>query len=281
MSKKILVTGAGGYLGGHVTKDLLNKGAEVIAVDFKTENIDVRAKKIEIDIFSGNPDIFEELDSPDICLHLAWKDGFVHNSPAHIEYLSAHYIFIKNMINGGLKQLAVMGSMHEVGYFEGMIDEDTLCNPQSLYGIAKDSLRRSIFQMQKEKNILVQWLRGYYIYGDDKKNNSIFAKLIQAEEQGKEFFPFTSGKNQYDFIHIEDLARQIAAVVMQDEVTGIINCCSGQPVSLANQVEKFIAENHMKIKLQYGAFPDREYDSPALWGDASKIKRIMGQNRGK
>ena len=49
---------------------------------------------------------------------------------------------------------------------------------------------------------------------------------------------------------------------MQREVTGIINCCTGQPISLAERVEQFIQEHGLKIKLEYGAFPDRPYDSP-------------------
>lgn len=273
--KKILVTGAGGYIGRHVVMTLLNMGADVIAIDFFTDLIDERATIIKEDIFSGNENIFSELGGPDICLHMAWKDGFIHNSDAHMKSVSRHYEFINNMIKGGLKHLAVMGTMHEIGYFEGVIDENTPCNPISMYGIAKDALRRSITMMVKDKDITFQWLRAYYIYGDDKRNNSIFAKLMHAEEEGKTSFPFTSGKNKYDFIHVEDLARLLAISVMQNRVNGIINCCKGEPISLADKVERFIQERNYKIKLEYGAFPDRAYDSPAIWGDNSKINKII------
>ncbi|RII36654.1 NAD(P)-dependent oxidoreductase [Clostridium chromiireducens] len=273
--KKILVTGAGGYIGKHIVTSLLDMGAHVIATDLYVNNIDSRATIVEADIFSGATDIYKELDCPDVLLHMAWKDGFIHNSNAHMEYLSKHFEFIKNMIDGGLKHLAVMGTMHEIGYHEGAIDENTPTNPISMYGIAKDALRKSTQLLIKDKNVVFQWLRAYYIYGDDKRNNSIFAKIILAEEEDKEFFPFTTGKNKYDFIRVEDLAKQISACVMQDEIGGIINCCSGVPMSLAEKVESFIKENNFRIKLKYGAFPDREYDSPAVWGDNSKIKTIL------
>lgn len=273
--KRVLVTGAGGYIGRHVVTALLNMGADVIATDLYIDEIDERATKIKADIFSGNKEIFEELNSPDVCLHMAWKDGFIHNSDAHMEMLSRHYEFIKNMTEGGLKQIAVMGTMHEVGYYEGAINEDTPCNPISMYGIAKDSLRRSVFLMLKDKDVVVQWLRAYYIYGDDKKNHSIFAKLIAAEEEKKEYFPFTTGKNKYDFIAVEDLVVQLSACVLQEKIEGIINCCSGKPVSLAEQVEGFIKAKGLNIKLQYGAYPDRDYDSPAVWGSNEKIKKIL------
>ena len=95
--------------------------------------------------------------------------------------------------------------------------------------------------------------------------------------EGKEKFPFTTGKNLYDFIKVDELAEQIVAVASQTEVDGVINCCSGKLVSLAEKMEEFIEEHHLKIRLDYGAFPDREYDSPGIWGNPDKIQKIMGK----
>lgn len=276
MKKKILVTGANGYIGRHVVRKLLEKGASVIACDLNTEDIDPRAEKINLNLFNlpeGN--IFELLGKPNVCLHMAWRNGFVHNAPTQMGDLSAHYNFLTSMIDGGLQQLAIMGTMHEIGYWEGAIDEKTPCNPISMYGIAKDALRRSMTIYCKQKECIFQWLRGYYIWGDDKKNNSIFCKLLIAAEQGKKNFPFTSGKNKYDFINVDELANLISSCVMQREITGIINCCKGEPTSLADRVESFIKKHNLDIKLDYGAFPDRPYDSPCVYGNPDKINKIM------
>ncbi len=275
MKTKVLVTGANGYIGRYVVKELCDKGAQVIAADIKTDGIDSRAHTVQANIFNASEKIYEELGSPDVCIHMAWRDGFIHNSPAHMGDLSSHCIFIRNMINGGLKHLAVMGTMHEVGYYEGAIDENTPCNPISMYGIAKDALRRSTFLIAKQNDICLQWLRAFYIFGDDKRNNSIFSKLTAAAEEGKKTFPFTSGKNKYDFISVEELGKQIAAAATQTEIDGIINCCTGKPISLGEKVEGFIKEHGFDIKLEYGAFPDRAYDSPGEWGSAEKINKIM------
>lgn len=279
MANKILVTGAGGYIGRHVVKRLCDMGEDVIAADIRTDGIDTRANIVSCNIFSGSETVYEELGCPDTVIHMAWRDGFVHNSNAHMQDLSAHYTFIKNMIGKGIKQLVVMGTMHEVGYHEGAIDENTPCEPTSMYGIAKDALRRSTIQLTQRSNVCLQWLRAYYIYGDDARSNSIFAKLTKAAEDGKTTFPFTTGKNKYDFIEVDKLAEQIATVALQNEVAGIINCCTGEPVSLADKVESFIKEHGFNIKLEYGAFPDRPYDSPGVWGDASKINAVMKNAR--
>lgn len=276
--KKILVTGANGYIGRYVVKNLLNMGHEVIVSDFNYDGIDERAKRTDISIFDAGEDVYEQLGQPDACVHLAWRNGFVHNHESHISDLPKHYHFLKNMIDGGLKQLVVMGSMHEVGYWEGEIDENTPTNPSSLYGIAKNSLRQMMMLLAKEKQVCLQWIRAYYIIGDDLKNSSIFTRITKMEMDGQATFPFTSGKNKFDFIRVEELARQIAAVVNQQEVQGIINCCTGKPVALADKVESFLKENHYKIRPEYGAFPDRPYDSPAIWGNTDKIDKILKQS---
>ncbi|MGE4712984.1 NAD-dependent epimerase/dehydratase family protein [Bifidobacterium breve] len=275
MSKKILVTGAGGYIGRHVVKALLDAGQEVIASDLHLNDVDDRAQKIVTNIFEPGDGLFATLGSPDVCLHMAWRDGFKHNSDNHMGDLSSHYRFIKTMLESGLKQIAVMGTMHEVGYWEGAIDENTPCHPASMYGIAKNALREATLMLAKEHNAVAQWIRAYYIVGDDARGNSIFSKLLQAAQEGKTTFPFTTGKNKYDFINVDELARQIAAVVSQSEVDGIINCCTGQPITLAERVERYIKDNDLNITLDYGAFPDRPYDSPGVWGDAAKIKQIL------
>jgi len=236
---------------------------------------------MDCDLFSSeNP--YEYFNKPDVVLHMAWRDGFVHNSDNHINDLPKHHKFLLKMFNSNVKNIAVMGSMHEVGFWEGSIDENSPCNPMSLYGISKNALRHDVEYMAKTYSKNYQWLRGYYIVGNTSYGSSIFSKLYKAAtEEGKTDFPFTMGLNQFDFLDYDDFCLQVATTVEQDKINGIINICNGRPEKLADRVERFIKENNFSIKLNYGSFPDRPYDSKAVWGNSQKIKKILSLRKEK
>lgn len=274
---KILVTGANGYLGQGVVKCILNKGYEVVATDFSTNYVDGRARCVEANIFDVD-DPYLYFGKPDAVVHMAWRDGFVHYSDFHMIDLPNHYMFIKKLAASDIKKIVVMGSMHEVGFYEGCIDENTPCHPESFYGIAKNALRETVRILCKQNNKQFQWLRGYYIVGNSEFGSSIFSKIAAAEKEGKKTFPFTSGQNQFDFIDYDMFCKQVACAVVQNRVNGVINICSGRPEKLSDRVERFINENRYNIKLDYGAFPDRPYDSKAVWGSSKKIEDILKSN---
>lgn len=279
---KILITGANGYIGKHVVKKLLDYGLFVIAADLDTSQVDQRALRININLFKESNSIFDELGHPNKCLHLAWKNGFNHNAKTHITDLPLHYIFLDKLLNAGIKHLSVLGSMHEVGYWEGEVNDKTPTNPYTFYGIAKNSLRQIMQYVAAEnKNFVLQWLRAFYIIGDDVNNNSVFSKILLFEKQGIDRIPLTDGNNMYDFITIEDLSNQIAACILDDSVDGIINICSGKPSPLKEQIEKFIKNNNLIIEPAFGEYPSRPYDSPAIWGNSEKINLIMKRQYSK
>lgn len=274
---RILVTGANGYLGRGVVAQLLKLGHKVIATDFikleKDEAVSSLTFK-ETNLFDIS-DPYTYFEQPEVVLHLAWRDGFVHNSMAHVDDFSRHVAFLQKMFDSNVKRIAVMGSMHEVGFYEGSIDETTPCHPETLYGITKNALKDVTMMMSKKTDKPYQWLRGFYIVGNTANGSSIFSKIVQANAQGKTEFPFTTGQNQYDFLDYDEFCIRVALATSQDNISGIINICSGYPEKLADRVERFIKENRFNIKLRYGSFPDRPYDSKAIWGNSNKIDRII------
>jgi nucleoside-diphosphate-sugar epimerase len=272
---KVLVTGANGFIGSKVVSTLCDLRADVIATDLSSEHIDPRATFVRANFFEQQENWYTFFGKPDVCLHMAWRNGFVHDAPDHMGDLSSHFHFLTNLIDNGISRIAVMGSMHEIGFYVGAVDEKTPCNPMSQYGIAKNALRQSLSLYTSSKGCSFQWLRAFYIYGDDSSGNSVFSKIWRASQSGSRLFPLNSGKNQCDFIYIGDLAEQISKAVLQSDILGIINVCSGKPVSLGEEVEWYAKHYNLKINFQFGKYPDRPYDSPCIYGDNKKIKLIL------
>lgn len=275
---KILVTGANGFLGRGIVDEIIKTGHTVVAAGFETDKVSSDAIRINGDMFEV-ADPYEYYGQPDVLLHLAYKDGFVLNSEAHMQNLVKHTTFIDKMVSAGIKQVAVMGTMHEIGFFEGSVDENTPTHPMNFYGIAKNAIRDYTSLVTKNNDVIMQWLRAFYIVDGTAYGNSIFSKLFAAAERGDKTFPFTTGKSQYDFLDYADFSKYVAAAVTQTEVQGIINISSGEPERLSDRVERFISDHHLNIKLDYGAFPDRPFDSKAIWGDNTKIQKILSNQR--
>lgn len=276
--RRAVVTGAAGYIGRHVVNAFVARGIPVTAVvrpgsaaEF-AEGVSV----IGADVLADSTDVTSIVSRDDIVVHLAWQDGFVHSAPSHFLRVSDHFRFLDAAATAGASRLVVLGTMHEVGYWEGAIDSDTPTAPRSLYGIAKNALREAVTAHLSDR-VELAWARCYYIYGDDLRNNSIFTKLLQAADRGETSFPFTSGTAQFDFIHVEELGRQLAALALAAGENGTLNCCTGVPEAIGARVEQFITEHGLSIALEYGAFPDRPYDSPAVWGDATRIREILAR----
>lgn len=277
--KHICVTGANGYIARHVIPllqqtrqwhitaiDLTDKGVFPPEIPFYACNILNPAQTNQL---------YTKIDRQDVCLHLAWQDGFTHNALSHIDNLPAHFHFLQSLVEHGCKQLMVAGSFREYGPCNGRVSEDHPLIADNYYSWAKISLKHLLELYLKDKPVTLQWLRFFTPYGDDKHNNSILSKIIRWEAEGKTSFPFTEGTEQYDYIHVDELARQICAVAAQTDISGAINCCSGKPSYLKDKVEELIRSRGFTIRPSYGVFKAREYDSPVIYGDDTKIRQIL------
>lgn len=287
--KNILVTGATGYIGSHVVAELLKfpNYFNVIATsrsnhsDFLYDLGGGRFVVFDItkDVDSLK-DVREVFGLPDVCIHLAWRNGFVHNDSSHIQDLSSHFKFLRALIDGGCKHIAVAGSFREYGRVNGMVQSSAFSEPRNLYTLSKLTLKKSLeIYLGKNSDVVFQWLRPFTIYGDDIQTDSIFSKIISWEKMGKEYFPFTDGEEEYDYLSVHNLAKQIVAVVDQNRVSGTIDCCSGRPKKLGQKINEFLEENKFHIRPQYGIFERRSYDSPCIYGDNSKIRAILRSSR--
>ena len=284
---KILVTGAPGFVGIHVVQYLIRNGHKVIAtsrdiVKAQKQNWYLQVEYIQFD-YSDLPkhlDVYQFLGSPDVLIHLAWDGLSDFQNLSHInDNLFLNYNFLRNYVNNGGNHILVTGTCLEYGLYNGELREDLISDPVCAYGIAKDSLRRMLQELNKKySNLSFQWLRLFYMYGNGQNSGSILPQLDAAVKNKETHFNMSQGDQLRDYLHIEKVAEFISKTALQKGICGIINCCSGKPVSVRKLVEDYVEEKKYSIKLNLGYYKYPNYEALAFWGNNDKIQKILNNN---
>jgi nucleoside-diphosphate-sugar epimerase len=269
---RVALTGASGFVGQHVLSRLLADGMEVVAVTRDAARLVSISgiRVVEMDLCNPPGDCFERLGSPDVLIHLAWDGLPNYRSRHHFESeLPGQYRFLKRMIETGLASLLVTGTCFEYGMQSGALSEDMQTRPANPYAYAKDALRRQLEFLKSTIPFQLNWVRLFYMYGPGQSTGSLYPQLRDAVLRGDKVFNMSGGEQLRDYLPVAEVARQIVSLSQQD--IGLVNVCSGKPISVRCQVEQWLAENNWKIELNRGYYPYPEYEPMAFWGCAAKL----------
>jgi nucleoside-diphosphate-sugar epimerase len=284
MMKKILVTGATGFIGHYVIGQLLARNCQVIATATSSDKAADQpwySKVVFIPFTIGDPQpgsLYEYFQRPDAMIHLAWHGLPNYKSAFHVEVnLPQQYAFLTTLIEEGLTDLTVTGTCFEYGMQEGCLSEDMPTLPANPYAIAKDQLRKQLEEFQRQKPFSLKWVRLFYMSGKGQNPNSLLSQLEKALDEGQESFNMSGGEQVRDFLPVEKVAAYITDIALQNEVLGIVNCCSGKPITIRNLVEEYVRLRNKNIRLNLGYYPYPDYEPMAFWGDNSKLKKVNNE----
>ena len=281
--KKILVTGATGFIGQYVIGELLGRGYAVIATSAGPERAKRtpwydRVQYIPFDLSRFDPavDYYRFFGGPDSLIHLAWEGLPNYKDAFHLEInYPRHAAFLENLVRHGLGDLTVTGTCLEYGMQEGALGEELAPRPANPYALAKDLLRRRLEEGLPGHPMVFRWIRLFYMYGKGQNPKSLLSQLDKALEEGAPVFNMSGGEQERDYLPVEKVADYIVRIAMQREVTGVINCCSGHPVTVKEFVEDYLRRTHKQILLNPGYYPYPDYEPMRFWGKDSKLKTIL------
>ena len=284
---KILVTGASGFIGNHLIKELLkNTNHEIIATSRDIEKAKKydwfsKVKHISYDLNSKEElNLYDYFYKPDKVIHLAWDGLPNYDDLIHIEKnLFNNYQFIKNLVANGLKDITITGTCFEYGMVNGCLSEDIQTNPSNSYAIAKDSLRKFIEELKKQYKFNYKWIRLFYMYGEGQGEKSLIAFLDKAIQNGEKEFNMSGGDQLRDYLPIQKVVEYISKIAIQEKIEGVINCCSGNPISIRNLVENYLNEIKYEMKLNLGYYPYPNYEPMAFWGYNTKLQEAINNEK--
>lgn len=274
---KLMVTGATGFVGQHVVAALLERGHAVLAVArdearARGHSWFERVEFVACDVHAPSPPVLDRAGSLDAVLHLAWPGLPNYGSLRHFEEtLPAQYGFLKALVEHGIRQLLVAGTCFEYGMRSGPLSEDMPTAPANPYALAKDILRRCLEQLQLDRPFTLQWARLFYAYGPGQNPNSLLTQLDRAIDDGRAAFDMSGGEQLRDYLPIEDVASRLATLVEHPRLNGVVNICSGEPVSVRRLVERHAAARNATIRLNLGHYPYSRYEPMAFWGNPGKF----------
>jgi len=280
---KVLVTGATGFVGRHLVAALLARGCDVRAVARNAETAQGmpwinNVEFIAADIHAADLDIHALTDGIDALAHLAWPGLPNYRALFHFEHnLMADYRFIKSAVEAGVQQVLVTGTCFEYGMQSGPLSENTEPQPSNPYGLAKHTLQLFLQHLQQEQPFTLQWARLFYLHGEGQNPNSLLAALDRAIDAGEPSFNMSAGEQLRDFLPIENAAGYLAAILQKTDFNGVINCASGQPVSVRSLVEQRLRERGATLNLNLGHYPYPTHEPLAFWAVTERLQQLLGE----
>jgi nucleoside-diphosphate-sugar epimerase len=278
MNRKFLLTGATGFVGRQVLRNLLKNQIAVRAIVRKNKEIFFKDKDLKIELITTN-DLFkesvdwwaEQCKGIDTIIHVAWyaEPQKYLQSVKNIDCLKGSINLAKGAIKSGIRRFIAIGTCFEYDLCTGDLSINTPLKPLTLYSKSKVRLYTLLSRLLPAKSIEFSWCRLFYLYGEGEDERKLVAYLHKklSKNQAVEL---TSGKQIRDFLDVSEAGRMIVDLAISKQL-GPINICSGIPVTIRQLAEKIADEYGRRDLLKFGAKPDNLIEPPRIVGLPSII----------
>jgi nucleoside-diphosphate-sugar epimerase len=277
---KLLVTGAGGFVGAAVVRRALAVGHDVVATGRSatpTRLVGTAASYHAVDLSDyAAVDAMVDVERPDIIIHSAWEGVSGAARASDIQMLNVHHAnhLVDAAIRNGACKFVGIGSQAEYGRYDRLIREDDLPNPSMIYGVAKLAAYHFGRQRAADAGLNFAWLRLFSPYGPGDNGNWLIPSLIAQMAAG--VAPkMTAGAQKWDYLFIDDCADAILAASVSD-ATGVFNLCSGEATRVHDIAEAIRDQVAPRLDLTFGEIPYGPAQIMHLQGDRSHLSAATG-----
>jgi nucleoside-diphosphate-sugar epimerase len=260
---RVLVTGAGGFIGSHVVDAFERRGVEAVT-------------------FSGNYHDAADVEtafravSASALVHSAWRlarDSSYLEDPANIEELRASLRLFMVAHHSGCERIVGIGTCLEYGSSNGPTDEDAPLSPRTLYGAAKASLFMTTQAWAHTVGVSFGWARLYHPFGPGEAPQRLIPSVVNALLRG-ERVATTAGLQRRSFLHVADTADAIAAITLAG-ASGAFNVGSADAHTVREVVERLAHMIGEPDLVDIGALAHRPGEPEVLWADTRRLTDVV------
>lgn len=273
MTGPVLITGATGFVGHQVVRQLVKSSAEIRAV-IREGSQNKLIKGVPLEEVVTTPDLFAEsadwwakaCEGVDTVIHVAWyaESGEYLQSPKNLDCLTGSVNMAKGASRAGVRRLVGIGTCFEYDLTGGRLSVESPLKPLSLYAAAKTAVFSALSQFLPSQGIEFLWCRLFYLYGDREDPRRLVPYLRSMLAAGKPA-ELGSGDQIRDFIDVAVAGEMIADEAMGGR-QGAVNICSGIPITVREIAEKIADEYGRRDLLHFGVRPENEIDPPCVVG---------------
>jgi nucleoside-diphosphate-sugar epimerase len=277
----VLVTGASGFVGLPVLQQLARAGAEVHALSTRERPPEVPGvswHRADLAAAAAVDRLIEEL-APERLVHLAWctEHGRFWSARENLSWVQSSLGLVSAFARHGGRRMVILGTCAEYDWSSVgpcLSESASPVAPATLYGVAKDALRRVTCAYCRQEGIELAWGRLFFLYGPREVPGRLVPSVIRALLAGQ---PIATGANGHlrDFMFVEDVAAAVVAL-LDSPVVGAVNIASGVPVTVGQVIELIVQLVGRPGLVQRGARPDRPDEPPVLVADVARLRDEVG-----
>lgn len=282
--KRVIVTGASGFVGRHVLAPLVARGFDVHAVSSRAYDPALRgvtAHVVNLQMADDRTEMLERL-RPTHLLHFAWyaEPGKFWRATENFDWLDASLSLVRAFQAAGGRRIVLAGTCAEYDWRHGYCVESlTPLVPTTPYGVCKLALSELIASLASITGLSAAWGRIFFLYGPSEHPLRLVPSVATRLLLG-EMASVTAGTQIRDFMHVADCAGAFAAL-LDSVVIGPVNVASGEPIRISAVVTEIARLIGRPELLALGALPLPPTEPPMIVADVARLRHEVGWPQGR